>query len=249
MAASVPTLPCGFTQVTLAQFLKEADKGELKFERYFFTRASDVIPGTATPSNIPRCLKCGCTIDEHNGGSPPIQVPLSARSPVVDPAEAELVVAMKEFFMPLLRGMLIPKPVSKNTSVPPLVKQRMLDYYKSANCLILRKVLLKGVDSKEKYKGRMMPCYPAVHAHIVPQSTMSALEMLQIDVDDARNALPLFKHIELEWDRGNIAIIPVAGESGTEFHMRMVSFSRFSQVSIRRYSNSMTRQKTWNSAG
>jgi hypothetical protein len=31
----------------------------------FFTRDSDVIPGTATPSGLPRCLECGHTIDEH----------------------------------------------------------------------------------------------------------------------------------------------------------------------------------------
>ena len=37
------------------------------------------------------------------------------------------------------------------------------------------------------------------------------LELLRLKVNEPRNALPLFKHIELEWDRGNIAIIPSAG--------------------------------------
>ena len=80
-ATSVQTRQaCGFTQVTLAQFLEKADKGELKFERYFFTN----VPGTKKhpprediDDEVVRCRECGHTIGEHSAGSPPIQLPVA----------------------------------------------------------------------------------------------------------------------------------------------------------------------------
>ena len=95
--------------------------------------------------------------------------------------------------------------------VPPEVKKKMLDFYSTENCIIMRTLFLGGDDRKERFKGNVVPCYAAVHAHIIPQAYKSAMSFLGIDVDDERNALPLFKHIELEWDRGNIALVPLAG--------------------------------------
>jgi hypothetical protein len=81
---------CGFTRAELIDLLKQADKHEIKFERYFFTRHADVIPGTALPSNIPRCLDCGCTIAEHGTGIVAVtDGPLKIVKALLDPRKTE----------------------------------------------------------------------------------------------------------------------------------------------------------------
>ena len=59
---------CGWAQQTLVGLLKDSnyDSASASFSAYFFTKADDFIPGTDTPSNLPRCKKCGHTIDEHS---------------------------------------------------------------------------------------------------------------------------------------------------------------------------------------
>ena len=86
----VEAKPCGLTRNEFAQFLKEAlyDPTAPAFRAYFFTNA----PGTkkhaqrdALDDEVVRCLECGCTIGEHNIGSPPIRLPDSAaQAPVPD---------------------------------------------------------------------------------------------------------------------------------------------------------------------
>ena len=70
--ATVPTPACSRTRPELDQFHAQ-HYDQLIWGTYFFTRASDVIPGTNTPSSIPRCLGCGRTIGEHPDSRPPKQ--------------------------------------------------------------------------------------------------------------------------------------------------------------------------------
>ncbi len=58
--------PCGRTQSKLDELLKGADKGEARFERFFFTAAPPRhLAHLHINDDLVRCLKCGCTIDEH----------------------------------------------------------------------------------------------------------------------------------------------------------------------------------------
>jgi hypothetical protein len=59
--------PCGRTQSKLDELLKDAmyDSAQPAFKAFFFTDPTDLNPRTGKASHIPRCLKCGCTIDEH----------------------------------------------------------------------------------------------------------------------------------------------------------------------------------------
>ena len=66
--AQLALKPCGFTKGELIDLLKQADKDEVKFDRYFFTN----VPGTKKhptreelDDTLVRCLECGCTIGEH----------------------------------------------------------------------------------------------------------------------------------------------------------------------------------------
>ena len=150
------------------------------------------------------CRKCSKTIDMHKSSAPPAGS-FETMEVMKD------VKQLKAYMLPIAKNALVPRATSRSTEVPPRVKKKMLDFYSSSNCIIMRALLLKGCDKWEMFRGEECPCYPAVHAHIIPQANTSTLDFLGIDVNDVRNALPLFKHIELEWDRGNIALIPLAG--------------------------------------
>jgi hypothetical protein len=59
-----PTTPCGRTRSELdALHVKHC--GSFLWDMHFFTHDSDIIPGTTTPSGLPRCLACFCTIAQH----------------------------------------------------------------------------------------------------------------------------------------------------------------------------------------
>jgi hypothetical protein len=86
-ASAQPAIkPCGRTQSKLDELLKGADKGEARFERFFFT---------ATPprhlahlhinDDLVRCLECGCTIGEHppDVPEPPAKKSRTERKPFV----------------------------------------------------------------------------------------------------------------------------------------------------------------------
>ena len=63
-----PTKPCNFTQGTLIELILDArhNLDSAAFKAFFFT---SVPPGhlqhLTIPDCIVRCIKCGCTIDEH----------------------------------------------------------------------------------------------------------------------------------------------------------------------------------------
>ena len=63
---SIPQ-PCGRTQNKLDDLLQKTNYNVQSpaFSMYFTTDPSDLNPRTHEPSNIPRCLECGCTIGEH----------------------------------------------------------------------------------------------------------------------------------------------------------------------------------------
>ena len=188
------TPACGFSQDKLITLLKEApDNACVAYTRYF-----EYFTCTTNAKMMDHCKKCSKTIDMH---APSTEVPSMM-------ADIHCVV---QFILPLASVGLIPRATSRDTSVPQDIKKTMLRFYKTRNCVILRKLLLKGKDATERFEGEIQPCYPAVHAHVIPQAEVASVAFLGIDVDDPQNALPLFKHIELEWDRGNIALIPVAG--------------------------------------
>jgi hypothetical protein len=52
--------PCGWTQNKLSELLKEADKGDLKFERFFFTTTPPRhLAHLRINDDLVRCLECG----------------------------------------------------------------------------------------------------------------------------------------------------------------------------------------------
>ena len=126
---------------------------------------------------------------------------------------------LSTFMEPVFCQLLLPVATSKESTVLRPVKENMLKFYQTENCIVMRQVFLGGTDTKGDWGGHWMATFPPVHAHIVPQSNAATLQLLGISVDDPRDALPLFKHIEVEWDRGNIAIVPVAGTSETSTAM------------------------------
>ena len=82
--------PCGLTRGEFAQFLEKAlmnPNVPLLFDTYFFTTSPPRhLSHLCINDDLVRCFKCGCTIDEHNIGSPPIQVP---RQPRQNPHESQ----------------------------------------------------------------------------------------------------------------------------------------------------------------
>ena len=106
---------CGRTQDKLDCFLKDARSNRAvpeMFTDYFFTNDQAPPPFAKrgdVPSSVVRCFKCGCTIDEHSIGSPPIQVPRQPRQnphgyqapsthgPVLDSASVKLAHLMAAF--------------------------------------------------------------------------------------------------------------------------------------------------------
>jgi len=60
---------CGYTQATLVGLLKEIDKGEMKYGRYFFKNKDGTKMHPTRDDiddDIDRCKACGCTIDQHS---------------------------------------------------------------------------------------------------------------------------------------------------------------------------------------
>jgi DNA-directed RNA polymerase subunit N (RpoN/RPB10) len=62
-AHSAPAMTCRRSRNELDALLKRVDHD--KFRHFFFTRDSDVVPDTTKPSGLPRCVQCGCAIEEH----------------------------------------------------------------------------------------------------------------------------------------------------------------------------------------
>ncbi len=90
--------PCSRTQHQLDQLLEKADKGKLKFERYFFTNDQTPPPFAKRgdiPSNVVRCLECGCTIGKHGTGLNARHLaagddsPLNIMKALLDPRKSE----------------------------------------------------------------------------------------------------------------------------------------------------------------
>ena len=64
--AQLALKPCGFTKGELIDLLKQADKDEVKFDRYFFrTTPPRHLNQIRINDDLVRCTKCGSTIDEH----------------------------------------------------------------------------------------------------------------------------------------------------------------------------------------
>ena len=206
--------PCHRTQDVLDKLLeKQLEKANGDTTHWAYVEGDfKKIPCTHRGNELLHHHKsCGRVIDEHDA-SPHQQAVQHAPSTVVPiPSLMADFHCVVQFILPLASEGLIPRATSRDTSVPQEIKTTMLQFYKTRNCVILRKLLLKGIDATELHQRKMQACYPAVHAHIIPQAQNGTVRFLGIGVDDPQNALPLFKHIELEWDRGNIALIPMAG--------------------------------------
>ena len=192
-AASVPTptgarAPCGFTQVTLAQFLEKADKGELKFDRFFFTTTPPRhLSHMQIHDDIPRCFKCGGTIDEHHVGSP-------------DQAAAATALMMKYVSSQLI-------PIFSQTQAATvrnsLQRSNVARYYRNDNCEC--EVLRRFVADRPELKLQRELCSESVVAHILPRN-YTCFSIINMLVDDQRNCIVLSRCLEKVHDHFGLAL-------------------------------------------
>ena len=99
-----PSINCGFTQQVLVGFHEKYFEKESLWGTYFFTNLTDMIPSTSTPSKLPRCMKCGRTIDEHATGQIHADLQTSGAAPVTSLSALDGLVTMslRNRFLPEL---------------------------------------------------------------------------------------------------------------------------------------------------
>ena len=64
---------------------------------------------------------------------------------------------LKACLLPIAKNALVPRVTSRSTDVPGDIKKKMLDFYNSSNCIIMRAVFLSGRDKWEMFDGRETP--------------------------------------------------------------------------------------------
>ena len=177
--ATVPTLPCGFTQDKLAQFLEKADKGELKFERYFFTTTPPRhLSHMRINDDIVRCFECGCTIAGHGSGS--------------EQADGAPIALMMKY----VASQLIPvcSQTQAATVRNPLQRRIVAQYYGNevCECEVLRRFI---ADRPDEYELQCELSSESVVADILPRN-YTCFSIINMLGDDQRNCIVLARCLE-----------------------------------------------------
>jgi hypothetical protein len=168
------------------------------------------------PSSIPRCIKCGHTIDEHAQGSPPIRLPNAvALDDIIAAAEPVTMLGIRQLLQPIVQA-LLPNPwedLSNQTRMPSFLGVLERDWKVNAYpkfCCILQGVY--GEDCAKFHPS--CECW-TVGAHILPRSTRGKLQSIQLlfprwtaaEIDSAQNGLPLCKEFEEAFDNLSICLV------------------------------------------
>lgn len=95
-------------------------------------------------------------------------------------------------------------PTLHRTPSVPNLHSIVLKAYRTKNCLAMSK-LFKYDPMRVKHQVR----HPFMCTHVLGSEYQPFMKVTcpDVELDDVHNILPLFKHIELEWDRGNIALV------------------------------------------
>ena len=184
------TKPCKFTRGELITLLKEAtvDGRTLRdtdtYSAYF---ESLVCPGKLKPRD--HCTDCSQTIAKHDA-APPSDAHEQLKMLTIAHATT-----------------LIPRPTSSKTKPDRNFRNRVVEFYNTKQCVFLAKRFPGTVRASKR--ENVTSCFPCIGAHIYDHRMQDGAKSLGLDLNDARNGLPLFKSIEERFDEGRIAIVPI----------------------------------------
>ena len=107
-------------------------------------------------------------------------------------------------------GGLLPNPVHRMRD--PTFRGRVLDHYGTSQCVFLQQRFRTTYESS------------CTAAHLYDHRMQIGAKTFGIDVDDARNGLPMFPQLEEEYDRGNVAIVALSvGEDNATLQLLVCS--------------------------
>jgi len=190
--------PCGFTRGELVELLKQVDYGEMKFERYFFTTTPPRHLSIPINDDLTRCIKCGCTIDEHLTG-------IQASSAGDGVTELKLMIGqlLKRFdFMSSANG--ICDISDQQSDASQQTKTAVRDSF-NRTCVVTGEKCLAGEDARFKV------------AHIVPRKLrhdrmlMNYFGITIDDLNNQSNLMYLRVTEEQTLDKCEWTFVPAAG--------------------------------------